>query len=249
MITLRFSPLLALTLLLPVSVNAETELTDVQQEFLSANVLGIFYHELGHALIDVQNVPIFGQEEDAADVLSAFLIDALFDEETAQSIAFDAAYGYLTSEDTGEDIPFWDVHGPDEQRFYNHVCIFYGANPDAREEFAKDLDLPQERAEYCPSEYDQAANAWGGVLDGMINQDGEPMKFVPAKGEYSDILNPLLSNEVDSLNADFGFAAQITVTIDDCGEPNAFYDPQTRGITFCREFAPYLLETLEAFSQ
>ena len=36
-------------------------------------------------------LPIFGQEEDAADVLSIFLIDALYEEESAQQLAYDAA--------------------------------------------------------------------------------------------------------------------------------------------------------------
>ena len=35
------------------------------------------FHEFGHALIDVLGLPIFGQEEDAADVLSALMIGEL----------------------------------------------------------------------------------------------------------------------------------------------------------------------------
>ena len=35
-----------------------------------------------------------------------------------------------------------DVHGPDLQRFYNLVCLFYGADPDTRDDFAADMNLP-----------------------------------------------------------------------------------------------------------
>jgi hypothetical protein len=122
--------------------------------FVEANIIAIFYHEMGHAVIDIEGVPIFGQEEDAADVFSIFMIDALFEEEAAVDLAYSASFGFLgEAEMRGydiEDIPFWGVHGIDEQRFYNTVCLFYGADPDLRRDFADDLGLPEERAEYCP---------------------------------------------------------------------------------------------------
>jgi hypothetical protein len=40
------------------------------------------------------SVPIFGQEEDAADVVSILMIDQVYDEEPAQDIAYDAALGF-----------------------------------------------------------------------------------------------------------------------------------------------------------
>ncbi|MGR3634446.1 MAG: DUF4344 domain-containing metallopeptidase [Shimia sp.] len=41
--------------------------------YVGSNLLGIFYQQLGHALIDILVRPIFGQEEDVADMLSIFL--------------------------------------------------------------------------------------------------------------------------------------------------------------------------------
>ncbi|MGB1209146.1 MAG: DUF4344 domain-containing metallopeptidase, partial [Paracoccaceae bacterium] len=61
---------------------------EARDAFVDANVLGIFYHELGHAMIDILDLPIFGQEEDAADVASVMLIDALWEEETALDLAY-----------------------------------------------------------------------------------------------------------------------------------------------------------------
>jgi hypothetical protein len=57
---------------------AATAQTD-EDAFVEANILGIFYHELGHAVIDIESVPIFGQEEDAADVFSILFIDWFFE--------------------------------------------------------------------------------------------------------------------------------------------------------------------------
>ena len=107
------------------------------EDFVAANLIATLYHELGHALIDQLGLPVFGQEEDAADVLSVLMIDALFEEEAAVTIALDTAFGFaLSSED--ETPVFWDVHGPDLQRYYTTLCLFYGANPDAREDVVAD---------------------------------------------------------------------------------------------------------------
>ena len=81
--------------------------------FVEANILGIFYHELGHAVIDLEGVPIFGQEEDAADVFSIYLIHSLFEEEAAQSLAHDASFGFW-----GEAMARQDAH-----RFACILCV------------------------------------------------------------------------------------------------------------------------------
>lgn len=62
--------------------------------FVISNLISVFYHELGHAVIDTMQVPIFGQEEDAADVFSILLIDEIFEPESANIIAYDAAFGF-----------------------------------------------------------------------------------------------------------------------------------------------------------
>jgi hypothetical protein len=48
-----------------------------------------------------------------------------------------------------------DVHGLDRQRFYNVLCLAWGADQKLYD-FARDLGkLPQERAEGCSDEYQQ----------------------------------------------------------------------------------------------
>ena len=71
-------------------------------------------------------VPIFGQEEDAADDLSILLINDIFEESSAQSTAYDAAFGFVAESASLEETYYWDVHGPDERRYYDLVCIFMG---------------------------------------------------------------------------------------------------------------------------
>ena len=228
-----------LALVLPAMAHAQSD-----NAFVEANILGIFYHELGHAVIDLERVPIFGQEEDAADVFSIYLIHSLFEEEAAQSLAYDASFGFwgeaIVRQEARDEIAWWDDHGPDEQRYFNTACIFYGGNPDARAKLAEDLGLPDDRAENCPFEFDQADQSWGAVLDALYERGaGETMTFV---GDADGLAAQLIQAEVRDLNAELSLSDSLSVAVESCGEANAFYDPQDRAIVFCREFVDHLIE-------
>jgi hypothetical protein len=110
-----------------------------EDEFVTSKILLIFYHEIGHAIIDMLQLPIFCQEPDAADVLSILLVDGIFEEASAQSIACDAAFGFMAKAARADETYFWDVRGPDEQRYYNVECIFYGGNVAERAKLGLDL--------------------------------------------------------------------------------------------------------------
>ncbi len=244
----RLSVIAALTLVTMGGVALAQEASE-EDAFVEANILAIFYHELGHAVIDLMEVPIFGQEEDAADVMSVLLIDWLFEEDSAQAIAYDSAFGFLNDPEGTEDVEYWGVHGPDEQRFYNHVCLFYGANPDVRDDLADDLGLPEERADSCPEEYEQAADSWSAIFDAMAAQaTGVPMVFLPGYGPDAEIINPILQSEVADMNADMRLPQKLTVIVDSCDEANAFYGPQEVSVTFCTEFVPHLRELFALFT-
>jgi hypothetical protein len=212
---------------------------EAEDAFVEANILGIFYHELGHALIDVMQMPVFGQEEDAADVASILLIDHLFEPDYALEMAYDVADGFWAEAVVNADEPvaYWDVHGPDEQRFYNTVCLFYGGDPETRDDFAEDMELPEDRAAYCPEEYELAADSWGAVFDDL-SEGGEPMQFV-AEVEQS-FTAKIIAAEVEALNADFGLPNTVQVNTGYCDEANAFYDPSDQSITMCEEFEDHL---------
>lgn len=214
---------------------------EAEDAFVEANILGIFYHELGHALIDVMQMPVFGQEEDAADVASILLIDQLYEPEAALQLAYDVSDGFWAEAQANleEPVPYWDVHGPDEQRFYNTVCIFYGGDIETRDVFAEDMGLPEERADYCEEEYALAADSWGAVFDDIMT-DGQPMVFQPE--DAGTFTAQIIGAEVEALNADFSFPSLVEVRAEPCGEANAFYDPSDQSITMCEEFEPHLRE-------
>ncbi|WP_259912900.1 DUF4344 domain-containing metallopeptidase [Jannaschia sp. M317] len=236
----------ALLLLSALPVAAQ-DLSQQEEAFVEANILSVFYHELGHALIDVEDVPIFGQEEDAADVFAVVLTEAVFEPEVALDLAYDYALGFdaeaRARAERGEDHPWWDVHGPDEQRFYNTVCLFYGADPQGRSDYAEDMGLPEERADYCPGEYEQAEVAWGEVLDAMLDRGGGDS--LRLSGAEVGRIGAVLAEEVAALNAELQLAENVDVRVAPCDEANAFYDPSDRSITFCTEYEAELIEAAQ----
>jgi len=126
----------------------------------------IFYHELGHALIDILDLPVTGKEEDAVDQLSTFILTDGTDE--GEKAALDGARSFYleSSEQDSEidDLPFWDEHSLDHQRFYNIICLVYGQNESKYAYLVNKSILPKERAERCSGEYTQVEKAWTRLL-------------------------------------------------------------------------------------
>ena len=220
-----------------------------ESDFIANEVIATFYHELGHGLIDVLKIPVLGKEEDAADTLSVILMNDIWNEEAATQILTSDATAYALSaadpDQTPDESSFADVHSLDIQRYYAVVCLFYGANPDVRKQLALDLELPAEKLDSCPGEYQQAADAWSAVLK---DTDPGPDKkgLVMAPGQEGMPLAELLADEVTGMNEKFGLPEKITVIVADCGEANAFYSPSDKTITMCNEYAQDLQRRWEA---
>lgn len=219
--------------------------------YVDSNTLAIFYHELGHALIDVMNLPVLGQEETAADVLSVLLFDYIFVEDDAEAIARDVAASFLLAAAEPDSEPaFWDVHGLDLQRFFTLVCLHYGAFPERRSGFRKDMKLPDERAEGCAQERALADDSWGVFLDEISSGEAGSAKLtfrkaVEPETEAQATMVETLETEVREWNAFAGLPGAVTVVFDRCDEINAFYTPDDRTITMCAEYADYLAGQVE----
>ena len=211
-----------------------------QADFIAHEVIATFYHELGHGLIDVLQIPVLGKEEDAADTLSVILMHDIWMEEAASAILTSDALTYaLRAGDTTQapDLnAYADVHSLDIQRYYAVVCLFYGANPEERKQLAVDLELPEHKLESCPYEYESARGAWDKVLEGAV-PGPDTYGLVMAAGQEGMPLADLLAEEVAALNEHFGLPQEITVVVADCGEANAYYSPDEKMITMCNEYA------------
>src|SRR5580700_1376462 len=135
-------------------------------------VIQIILHEAGHAVFDLLKIPIFGREEDAADQFSAYVMLMAGKDEVRRLIS-GAAYQFKSGvQSESQNIAtkrFADVHGTFAQRFYNILCLAYGAD----EELFKDMAnayLPKDRAEGCSDEYANVAYAFKTLIGPYIDR-------------------------------------------------------------------------------
>lgn len=237
---------------LPAAIAALATPAFADEAFVEANLIAILYHELGHAIIDIEEVPIFGQEEDAVDVFSIFLIDLFYQDETALDLARDAAWGFEGEAILRDsEVTYWGVHGPDEQRYFNTVCLFFGADPVGRAGFAEEMGLPQERAEYCPDEYEQANASWGEVVYELTGRPWETATVIydGEIGADASLTEQIIGQEIALLSEDLVLSQPLSVVVENCGEANAFYDPNTVEIIICAEFEDHLFEMWSQIQQ
>lgn len=144
-------------------------------------MLQVTFHELGHGLFDIYDIPVFGREEDAADQISGFIVSQFGPKMTRRTLP-GAAYlwkSFAAVEPAWSRLTYSDEHGHPLQRAYNYLCIAYGANP---EEFQKEVDnglLPKSRAENCAREYRQIQNSFVKTI--LPHVDREKMNVVRAR--------------------------------------------------------------------
>ena len=133
----------------------------------------VFAHEMGHAVFDVFRVPIFGRAEDAADQFATYII-LQFGKDQARRLIGGAAYAYHMYVQYPQVIApiaaFSDVHGAPAQRFFNLICLAYGANPTVFADVVDKGYLPKDRARDCRGEYNQAALAFEDLIEPHVDQ-------------------------------------------------------------------------------
>lgn len=124
----------------------------------------VFLHELGHAMIDLYNLPITGNEEDAADRVSAYICLEEIEGGVASVMAAADAFGIESKTRTTDKRDMADEHLLSEQRFYNSLCMIYGSDAVKYENIVKQGYLPKERAVRCPTEYERTMASWQELL-------------------------------------------------------------------------------------
>jgi hypothetical protein len=125
-------------------------------------VFEVSLHEFAHALFDMLELPVFGREEDAADQVAAYTL-LQFGESEARRLIAGTAYAYHMDEtkiDQCRSIEdYADEHGTPAQRFFNVLCIAYGADTKLFSDIVSEGHLPKSRAEFCEEEYEQVQDA------------------------------------------------------------------------------------------
>lgn len=219
-----------------------TELTP----FVQSNVIHTMFHEIGHAIIDQFQLPVIGQEEDAVDAFATIEVVNFF-EDDAKDILMDvaASWLWLDAQTDREDLDFYDIHDLDAQRAYRTICHFYGLDPETNADAAQWAELPEDTLEACEETGPLAYDSWETLLENgvLLNEDSAytPI-FVTYKDteEYSDerqalIDSALLDDMAHYAQTNFDWPEEISIIAEECGEPNAFWDPQEKIVSLCYE--------------
>ncbi|MGB2919445.1 MAG: DUF4344 domain-containing metallopeptidase [Mycobacterium sp.] len=131
-----------------------------------------FYHEVGHMVISIYELPATGREEDVADQLAAYVLlqpddGGEPDPESVQAVK-DFARTFSASGDQRVELSpedFADVHSLDETRVFNLQCWIYGSNPDANGDLVASGDLTADRADGCEDEWILLDRSWSTLLE------------------------------------------------------------------------------------
>jgi hypothetical protein len=141
-------------------------------------------HEIGHALIDLYDIPELGAEEDAADAIATVL---LVGSPELEAIAQRGADGLL-SLDADRDQPVYsDEHSVGAQRYFDINCLIYGSDPASHQWLLTQNRLPAKRAERCPGEWAKKASSLAKLL--------EPHRRRPASGGLQPAPKPILTRK------------------------------------------------------
>ncbi|MGY4711930.1 DUF4344 domain-containing metallopeptidase [Mycolicibacterium sp. CBM1] len=155
------------------ALNIYTKAGDAEPKEAAINSeIATFYHETGHMVISLYDLPATGREEDVADQMAAYILltpgpDGKIDPTSVQAIKDFAREFKGYSDQKGGEIDqgqLSDVHSLDLTRMYNLQCWVYGADPTGNADLVKDGLLPEDRADGCEDEYAKLSSSWDTLL-------------------------------------------------------------------------------------
>ncbi len=202
-------------------------------------VRAIFYHELGHALIDVLDLDVVGSEETAVDEFSTMLLilQGRRDPRHIEALLAAARFWYLVGDPTEEARRFWSAHDFSARRGFAIVCLLHGSDPARFRSVMRELGVGADVRDKCERAYAEKAENWINLLsphavpNAPEDRDGAlVVDYGPARTEATDGVRRVwrqagflegLAREAGEI---FPLPGDLPVTARDCGEANAFWD-------------------------
>lgn len=136
--------------------------------------IDVFLHEMAHALIDLLKIPVLGREEDAADLISAYIQLKAGGADARALILGTVHLGRVEARGVlGKPVEvkhYADEHGLAGQRYFNVLCVAYGSDPVMFADAVTVWGLPASRAESCEGEYRQLDHAFRTLIEPHIDQ-------------------------------------------------------------------------------
>jgi hypothetical protein len=129
--------------------------------FIDGAIWGMYFHELGHAIMRINAVPFTGREEDVADQFALYFATGFIEPRGGVVIAptvwfFEqlSKQRELSSIDQGSiKALLANEHSLDRQRVFNLACWALGSSTASGAQVAQIVGLPDNRARRCSGEY------------------------------------------------------------------------------------------------
>jgi hypothetical protein len=116
-----------------------------------------FLHEVGHAVVQIMDIPYFGRQEDVADYFATYVL-LQFAKDDARRLILGTSL--LSGTEAMEEQSkarelrlLADTHSLPAQRYFNRLCMAYGADPELFGDVIQLGMLPQHRARGCRYEW------------------------------------------------------------------------------------------------
>jgi hypothetical protein len=141
-------------------------------EAVVGGFLSILLHEMGHAIFHIQQIPVLGREEDAADQVAGFIMVQF-----GKDVALTAIKGAATLWDLYSQVesqvgfPYYDEHSASLQRLATFLCIGYGSDKATFQGLVNAGLLPKSRAENCEREYEEVRAAFRETILRDVNAE------------------------------------------------------------------------------
>jgi hypothetical protein len=124
-----------------------------------------FFHVVGHALIQVLDLPVTGPDEEAADEIGAvFLVVGEAEDEQAVLAGSRVLFQRGRALDPAQTVPFWTLHAWTPQRYLRLHCLLYGSNPTRHATLLEDGGLSAALARECPETWQRQQQHWHTLL-------------------------------------------------------------------------------------
>lgn len=250
---------------IPGQSQAARRLTEEQiMTFIVGNLEFVLLHEIAHLVIGDKDIPIIGPEEHAADYVAALALirgEDLTPQQKRRTTEFviAAADAFSISWEMGSrmqaEIPYWDAHALNIQRFYQIACLLYGSDPAVFARLPEIVDLPAGRIQSCPHEFQKAERSlrwlrqsYGRQADESEGSEIEIIYEPPRSQIGKRIVEVLKASQVfentfDRLRQGFVLSQPVLFRMRSCGQPQAAWQPDERELVMCYELvdAYYLL--------
>ncbi len=251
----------------PFPIGNGVQLTEDQHrqvDFLARGaMLFVYMHETGHMMIRELNLPATGPEEDVADEFATFTIAAIMagapenqKDFYANVLYSGALFWKIEAQDQDPTHIQWsDEHSPSLKRYFNILCIAYGADPARFKAISLRDGVTEERLQRCLEDYKRQFKAWDALMapyernppssDGArltlrFEDPGKPewaafSAFYSYQGFFQQFLNSIADHTK--------LPESVPVIIKGCNVLNAWWSDQTKSVTLCNDFFAYVEDT------